>query len=79
MHTLYVLSLLPIYRATILKFLAHRSLPVASRYYQTMVGVSVPVENLLSLPKSVECHLPWIHSHSNWVTYITLHTNILFF
>ena len=37
MHILYVLSLLLTYRATVLRFLAHRSLPVASRYYRTML------------------------------------------
>ena len=35
------------YRATVLRFLAHRSLPVASRYYQTMVRVSIPAEKLI--------------------------------
>ena len=35
------------YRATVLRFLAHRSLPVTSRYYRTMLGVSVPAENLI--------------------------------
>ena len=43
MHVLYVLPLLPTYRATVLKFLAHRSFPIASRYAR----VSVPAENLI--------------------------------
>ena len=47
MHVLYILPLLPTYRATVLRFLAHRSLPIASRYYRTMLGVSVPTENLI--------------------------------
>ena len=37
MHVLYILSLLPTYMATVLRFLAHRSLPVTSRYYRTML------------------------------------------
>ena len=36
-------------------------------------------KNWLSLPKSVERHLSWIHNHSNRATYITSHANILFF
>ena len=28
-------------------FMAHRSRPVTSRYYRTMLGVSVPAENLI--------------------------------
>ena len=47
MHVLYVLPLLPTYRATVLRCLAHRSLPIASRYYRTMLGVSVPAEKLI--------------------------------
>ena len=67
------------YRATVLRFLAHRSLPVASRYYRTMLGSVYLQKNLLSLSKSVECHLSWIHNHSNRATYITSHTNVLTF
>ena len=37
----------PKYSATVLRFLAHRSLPVTNRYYRTMLGVSVPTENLI--------------------------------
>ena len=40
-------STIATYRATVLRFLAHRSLPVASRYYRTMLRVSVPTENLI--------------------------------
>ena len=33
----------------------------------------------LSLPKSAECHLSWIHNYSSRATYITPHTDVLFF
>ena len=46
MHILYVLPLLPAYRATVLRFLAHRSLPITSRYYRT-TQVSIPAEKLI--------------------------------
>ena len=72
-HVLYVLPLLPTYRATVHRFLAHRSLPVASRYYRTMLESMYLQKNWLSLPKSAECHLSWIHNHSNRATYITSH------
>ena len=51
MHVLYVLSLLPTYRETILSFLAHHSLPVANRYYQTMLESVYLQKSLLSLSK----------------------------
>ena len=79
MHVLYVLSLLPTYRATVLRFLAHRSLPVTSRYYRTMLESVYLKKNWLSLPKSIECHLSWIHNHSNRATYIFLQLNVLTF
>ena len=79
MHVLYLLSLLPTYRATVLRFLAHRSLPVASRYYRTMLESVYLQKTWLSLPKSAECHLSWILNHSNRATYITTHTNVLTF
>ena len=44
-------STIATYRATVLKFLAYHSLPVASRYYQTMLWVSLPVENLIKPTK----------------------------
>ena len=79
MHVLYVLPLLPTYRATVLRFLAHRSLSIASRYYRTMLESVYLQKNWLSLPKSVECHLSWIHNHNNRATYITSHINVLTF
>jgi hypothetical protein len=47
MHVLSVLTLLPTYRATVLRFLARRALAVASRRYRTRLGVRVPAENLI--------------------------------
>jgi hypothetical protein len=47
MHVLSILTLLPTYRATVLRFLAHHALPEASRGYRTSLGVRVPVENLI--------------------------------
>ena len=35
------------YRATILRFLAHRSLLEASRYYQTILEASVPAKKFI--------------------------------
>ena len=79
MHILYILPLLPTYRATVLKFLAHRSLPIASRYYRTMLG-SVYLQKIwVSLPKSAECHLSWVRNHSSRATYITSQLNALTF
>ena len=63
MHILYVLSLLPTYRTTILRFLAQRSLPITSRYYRTMLESVYLQKNWLILSKSAECHLSWIHNH----------------
>ena len=63
----------------LLKFLAHRSLLVASRYYRTMLESVYLQKTWLSLSKSAECHLSWIHNHSNRATYITSHINVLTF
>ena len=79
MHILYVLPLLPTYRAIILRFLAHRSLPVASQYYLTMLESVYLQKTWLSLPMSAECHLSWIYNHSNRATYITSQLNALTF
>ena len=79
MHVLYALPLLPTYRATVLRFLAHRSLPATSRYYRTMLELVYLQKTWLSLPKSAECHLSWIHNYSNRSTYITSHKDVLFF
>ena len=54
-----------------------------SPYSQSILSdyarVSVPAEKLIKPTKSAECHLSWIHNHSNRATYITSHRNVLFF
>jgi hypothetical protein len=47
MHVLSVLTLLLTYKATVLRFLVHHALPIASRRYRTRLGVRVPAENLI--------------------------------
>ena len=79
MHVLYVLSLLPTYRATVLKFLAHHSLPLASRYYQTMLE-SVYLQKLdYSYLSQQSAIYPGYITIVIGLTYITSHKDVLTF